>query len=70
MTECKLEPVEICAPAGCGIKEGEEICYDRKYVILVFLLYFFKKSGFTFFYLSLLSFIGTSFPFTLTFVSF
>lgn len=34
VTECKLEPVEICAPAGCGVKEGEEICYDRKIVVV------------------------------------
>ena len=30
VTECKLSPVEICAPAGCGVKEGPEECYDRR----------------------------------------
>ena len=30
VTECKVNPVRICAPAGCGVKEGEEECHDRK----------------------------------------
>jgi len=34
VTECNLVPVEICAPAGCGVKEGEEYCYERKTVVV------------------------------------
>jgi len=34
VTECKLSPVEICAPAGCGVKEGPEECYDRRTLVV------------------------------------
>ena len=26
---CTKEPRELCAPAGCGFKEGREECYDK-----------------------------------------
>merc|ERR1712141_19359 len=28
MTGCNKEPTELCAPAGCGFKEGVEECHD------------------------------------------
>merc|ERR1712045_63594 len=28
MTGCHKEPTELCAPAGCGYKEGPEECHD------------------------------------------
>eukprot|EP00092_Neocalanus_flemingeri_P003368 GFUD01003606.1.p1 GENE.GFUD01003606.1~~GFUD01003606.1.p1 ORF type:complete len:393 (+),score=117.05 GFUD01003606.1:114-1181(+) len=34
VTECKLTPVEICAPAGCGVKEGPEVCHDRRTLVV------------------------------------
>jgi len=34
VTECKLTPVEICAPAGCGVKEGPEECHDRRTLVV------------------------------------
>jgi len=34
VTECKLTPVEICAPAGCGVKEGPEECQDRRTLVV------------------------------------
>jgi len=34
VTECKLTPVEICAPAGCGVREGEEQCHDRRTLVV------------------------------------
>ena len=30
VTECKLSPVEVCAPVGCGVREGPEECQDRR----------------------------------------
>ena len=29
VTSCRKVPNEICAPAGCGVKEGEEECFDK-----------------------------------------
>merc|ERR1712198_331178 len=29
ITGCTKEPRELCAPAGCGFKEGAEVCYDK-----------------------------------------
>merc|ERR1711936_1039087 len=29
MTGCNKEPTELCAPAGCGFKEGPEECHDE-----------------------------------------
>jgi len=29
VTGCTKEPRELCAPAGCGFKEGSEICHDK-----------------------------------------
>merc|ERR1712179_285534 len=31
---CTKEPREICAPSGCGFKEGEEECYDKVQTIV------------------------------------
>merc|ERR1712156_1202790 len=28
MTGCNKEPTELCAPAGCGFREGAEECHD------------------------------------------
>ena len=28
MTGCNKEPTELCAPAGCGFREGPEECHD------------------------------------------
>merc|ERR1712179_633274 len=28
-TKCPKEPRELCAPAGCGFKEGNEECFDK-----------------------------------------
>jgi len=28
MTGCNKEPTELCAPKGCGFKEGPEVCHD------------------------------------------
>ena len=30
VTECRRDPVNICAPAGCGVRQGTEICYDKQ----------------------------------------
>ena len=30
LTECRRHPVKICAPAGCGVRQGEEICHDKQ----------------------------------------
>merc|ERR1712080_69087 len=29
ITACTKEPRELCAPAGCGFKQGTEECYDK-----------------------------------------
>ena len=29
ITGCNKKAKEICAAAGCGIKEGTELCYDK-----------------------------------------
>jgi len=34
ITGCTKEPREICAPAGCGFKEGAEECYDKKQTVV------------------------------------
>merc|ERR1712183_581802 len=34
ITGCTKEPREVCAPAGCGFKEGEEQCYDKTQTIV------------------------------------
>merc|ERR1712071_228384 len=28
-TGCTKEPRELCAPAGCGFKQGAEECFDK-----------------------------------------
>merc|ERR1711872_1109117 len=33
-TKCLKEPRELCAPAGCGFKEGAEVCYDKTQTIV------------------------------------
>ena len=38
VTECKLTPVELCGPAGCGVKEGPEECHDRRSGLLTITL--------------------------------
>ena len=30
VTECRRDPVNICAPAGCGVRQAAEICYDKQ----------------------------------------
>jgi len=34
MTGCNKEPTELCAPAGCGFKEGPEECHDETKTIV------------------------------------
>merc|ERR1711892_1208324 len=34
MTGCNKEPTELCAPAGCGFKEGPEECHDETKTII------------------------------------
>jgi len=34
MTGCNKEPTELCAPAGCGFKEGAEECHDETKTIV------------------------------------
>lgn len=34
ITGCNKEPVEICAPAGCGYEEGPEECHDKTITII------------------------------------
>jgi len=34
VTSCKKVPRQLCAPAGCGFKEGAEICYDKVQTIV------------------------------------
>jgi len=34
VTECKLTPTEVCAPAGCGVKEGLEVCHERRTLVV------------------------------------
>jgi len=34
MTGCNKEPRELCAPAGCGFKEGAEECHDEVKTII------------------------------------
>merc|ERR1712050_424256 len=34
ITGCTKEPREICAPAGCGFKEGAEECYDKTQTVV------------------------------------
>eukprot|EP00092_Neocalanus_flemingeri_P050301 GFUD01058103.1.p1 GENE.GFUD01058103.1~~GFUD01058103.1.p1 ORF type:complete len:390 (-),score=108.11 GFUD01058103.1:103-1272(-) len=34
ITSCRLVPTEICAPASCGVKEGEEECYDKTITLI------------------------------------
>jgi len=34
ITACTKEPKEVCAPAGCGFKEGQEVCYDKTQTIV------------------------------------
>merc|ERR1712200_182374 len=34
ITGCTKEPREVCAPAGCGFKEGAEVCYDKTSTII------------------------------------
>ena len=29
ITACTKEPRELCAPAGCGFKEGQEECFEK-----------------------------------------
>ena len=29
VTSCRKVPKELCAPAGCGVKEGQEECFDK-----------------------------------------
>merc|ERR1711928_95303 len=29
ITACTKEPRELCAPAGCGFKEGSEECFEK-----------------------------------------
>ena len=30
VTECRPAPVEICAPADCGVTQGQEVCRDKQ----------------------------------------
>ena len=30
VTECRRDPVNICAPAGCGVRQAAEMCYDKQ----------------------------------------
>merc|ERR1712098_998621 len=34
VTGCTKEPRELCAPAGCGFKQGAPICYDKTQTIV------------------------------------
>merc|ERR1711922_88630 len=34
ITGCTKEPREICAPAGCGFKEGDETCYEKTQTVV------------------------------------
>merc|ERR1712180_143012 len=34
ITGCTKEPRELCAPAGCGFKQGEEECYDKTQTVV------------------------------------
>merc|ERR1712007_324630 len=34
VTGCTKEPRELCAPAGCGFKEGAEECFDKKQTVV------------------------------------
>ena len=34
VTGCTKEPREICAPAGCGFKEGPEECFDKTKTVI------------------------------------
>jgi len=34
ITDCKKVPIELCAPAGCGFKQGAEQCYDKVQTIV------------------------------------
>ena len=29
VTSCRMVPKEFCAPASCGVKDGEEECFDK-----------------------------------------
>merc|ERR1712168_1181223 len=33
-TKCSKWPRELCAPAGCGFKEGSEVCYDKTQTVV------------------------------------
>merc|ERR1711983_750442 len=33
-TKCTKEPRELCAPAGCGFTQGEEVCYPKQQTIV------------------------------------
>merc|ERR1719204_1493568 len=33
-TDCSKEPRELCAPAGCGFKEGREECYEKTQTVV------------------------------------
>merc|ERR1712130_475670 len=34
ITGCTKEPRELCAPAGCGFKQGAEECYDKTQTVV------------------------------------
>ena len=34
LTGCTKEPRELCAPAGCGFKQGREECYDKTQTVV------------------------------------
>merc|ERR1712020_472382 len=34
ITGCTKEPRELCAPAGCGFKQGTEECYDKTQTVV------------------------------------
>merc|ERR1711963_887496 len=34
ITGCTKEPIELCAPAGCGFKPGQKKCYDKTQTVV------------------------------------
>merc|ERR1712233_76385 len=34
ITGCTKEPIELCAPAGCGFTQGDEVCYDKTQTVV------------------------------------
>ena len=34
VAECKLSPIELCGPKGCGVTEGREICEDKRTLVV------------------------------------